>query len=168
MHVRREQRGPPGWDVDPSAVAHDGCLGAAIVEIDLVTTWGEGGKPVYWLGETPDYSGQQAAPKPGRGDMWASLIERVESRRLAPPHIIDLMKARRQLGIERYGAPLQAGNGRDAVREAIEETLDQMAYLEQVLYEHNDARLHSEIRAAQASGLEVLVVLVGLANRGQG
>lgn len=37
--------------------------------------------------------------------------------------------ARRQVGIERYGTALQAGNGRDMLRDAYEEALDLAIYL---------------------------------------
>lgn len=42
---------------------------------------------------------------------------------------------RKQVGIARYGTPLQAGNGRDAVRDAIEEVLDLPVYLRQAIEE---------------------------------
>lgn len=114
-----------------------GCPGLPIVRDVLVTTWGEDGKPVYWTGEgAPDYSGQQAAPKPGRGDMWARLIERLEG--LMYPRVIEMMRERRRLGIERYGTVLQAGNGRNVARDAMEETLDRMVYLEQLTAERPD------------------------------
>lgn len=45
------------------------------------------------------------------------------------------LEAREQLGIERYGTPLQPHNGRDALRDAYEEALDLACYLKQVLIE---------------------------------
>lgn len=41
------------------------------------------------------------------------------------------MYAREQLGIMRYGTPLQVGNGRDALQDAYEEALDLAVYLRQ-------------------------------------
>lgn len=43
--------------------------------------------------------------------------------------IVKDMQARDQLGRERYGVPLQAGNGRDSLQDAYEEALDLVAYL---------------------------------------
>lgn len=48
----------------------------------------------------------------------------------------DLLK-RLQLGIERYGQPLQANNGRDALMDAYEEALDLTVYLRQAIYERD-------------------------------
>jgi len=57
------------------------------------------------------------------------------------PAIQDLVAAdvaeRKRVGIERYGVPLQAFNGRDALRDAYEEALDLCQYLKQALYERD-------------------------------
>jgi len=45
--------------------------------------------------------------------------------------VIDDMKARDHVGRERYGTPLTANNGRDALRDAYEEALDLAVYLRQ-------------------------------------
>lgn len=47
------------------------------------------------------------------------------------------IEARRQLGISRYGMPLQAGNGRDALQDLYEELLDACAYIRQVIAERD-------------------------------
>jgi hypothetical protein len=58
------------------------------------------------------------------------------------PAIADLviadMAERKRLGIERYGTPLQAHNGRDALIDAYQEALDLCCYLRQAIEE--DAR----------------------------
>ena len=51
--------------------------------------------------------------------------------------VISEMKARDQLGRERYGTPLQAFNGRDALRDLYEELLDATAYARQAIYERD-------------------------------
>lgn len=51
--------------------------------------------------------------------------------------VIAEMKERDQLGRERYGTPLQAFNGRDALRDAMEEALDLVAYLRMAIYERD-------------------------------
>ncbi len=57
------------------------------------------------------------------------------------PCIQDLVMAdietRKKIGIERYGTVLQPFNGRDALRDAYEESLDQTIYLKQVLVERD-------------------------------
>jgi hypothetical protein len=49
------------------------------------------------------------------------------------PDIVDLVKKnldeRRKKGIETYGVPLRAGNGRDMLIDAYEEALDLACYL---------------------------------------
>lgn len=58
------------------------------------------------------------------------------------PHIQDLViqdiEARRQLGVRRYGTALQPHNGRNALRDAYEESLDLACYLRQALYEQEN------------------------------
>lgn len=71
--------------------------------------------------------GEQPAPIPNNGeDCWAEALR--------------LMQARRQLGIQRYGTILQPGNGRDAVRDWLDEDLDRIAYAVQVLKEWDALR----------------------------
>lgn len=48
--------------------------------------------------------------------------------------IADIL-SRKKLGVRRYGSALQAGNGRDALRDAYEEALDLAVYLRQVIEE---------------------------------
>lgn len=50
--------------------------------------------------------------------------------------ILD-MNARNQFGISKYGTPLQANNGRDALKDAYEEALDLCVYLKQALIERD-------------------------------
>ena len=47
------------------------------------------------------------------------------------------ISARREVGIGRYGTALQPHNGRDALRDAYEETLDLACYLRQVIAERD-------------------------------
>lgn len=61
--------------------------------------------------------------------------------------LIRLIEERRDLGKQRYGRPLQTFNGRNAVRDALEEALDLATYLMQV---------EMETKATQARLREVL------------
>src|SRR5262245_23566699 len=47
------------------------------------------------------------------------------------------LDAREQVGIQRYGTPLQPHNGRDALRDGYEEALDLACYLRQAIEERD-------------------------------
>jgi len=85
--------------------------------------------------------------------MWLDAIAAVE----APEHVLEMFRARRQLGIERYGTPLQAHNGRDVLRDIAEETLDRIAYLQQLSAEYPD--LADRARALQRLDVQALLWL---------
>jgi len=51
--------------------------------------------------------------------------------------VIDDLETRLRVGIQRYGTPLQAFNGRDALRDAYEEALDLACYLRQAIAERD-------------------------------
>jgi hypothetical protein len=72
------------------------------------------------------------------------MTEHTEQPMPAPngrPSIQGLVRAdlhdREQVGIQRYGTPLQAHNGRDALRDAYEEALDLACYLRQAMAERD-------------------------------
>lgn len=65
-----------------------------------------------------------------QGDVWLDAIDYAKSRG-ADLSMLLVMEQRRELGIERYGTPLQYGNGRDAVLDLREELLDAYAYATQ-------------------------------------
>lgn len=82
-------------------------------------------------------------PESGRNAPPAGLRQRHGDQPLPVgndgPHIHDLVAAdlagRKQLGVQRYGQPLQPGNGRNALRDAYEEALDLSVYLKQAIVE---------------------------------
>lgn len=53
------------------------------------------------------------------------------------PIVMADMQARHELGIKRYGTPLQPHNGRDALRDAYEEALDLAVYLRSAIFERD-------------------------------
>jgi transcriptional regulator with XRE-family HTH domain len=65
----------------------------------------------------------QPPPTNSTGDVWQELIDAE-----APGPIRDLMIARREQGIAKYGRPLGRENGRDHTADAIQEALDGTAY----------------------------------------
>lgn len=50
--------------------------------------------------------------------------------------IVDNLRERTEIGIERYGHPLETWNGRDATVDAYEESLDLLQYLKQRCMQH--------------------------------
>lgn len=65
------------------------------------------------------------------------------------------LQARLQLGIQRYGQPLQPFNGRSFVRDQYEEILDAIAYGEGIIFESSiDAADYAFILEAQKSLIE--------------
>ncbi|HEY1190999.1 MAG TPA: hypothetical protein VGE74_25425 [Gemmata sp.] len=78
-------------------------------------------------GDRPATPREQPAPVPNDSrPIWALVIED--------------MKARDRIGRERYGTPLQANNGRDALRDAYEEALDLAVYLRTAIEERDLTR----------------------------
>jgi hypothetical protein len=75
------------------------------------------------LRERPE---DQPLPTPGRDCVQDALIAAIEDRKA--------------LGIKRYGSPLMSHNGRDALRDAWEESIDLAAYLTQLRMERYDVR----------------------------
>ena len=73
----------------------------------------------------------QPPPVDGVGDVWADLIAEAETDGLCSPTLLAAMRERRELGIQRYGKPLQYANGRDPLIDAAQELLDAAAYLRQ-------------------------------------
>ena len=69
------------------------------------------------------------------------------------------MRAREQVGVARYGTPLQAGNGRDAVRDAYEEALDGCAYLRQALEETRGERVHGLLHVSYVRAITLALSL---------
>jgi hypothetical protein len=51
--------------------------------------------------------------------------------------VMEDMRSRLDLGIQRYGTGLQANNGRDMLQDAYEEALDLCVYLRGVMYERD-------------------------------
>ncbi|MDX2800142.1 hypothetical protein [Streptomyces scabiei] len=90
--------------------------------------------------------GDQPLPQGGRESVQDALIADI--------------RARRDLGIQRYGSPLMTHNGRDAVQDALEEAVDLAVYLKQVAMETRDreqelAVLRAETAAARKFAAEM-------------
>ncbi len=68
---------------------------------------------------------RQPAPVPCEGDVWTDIIAEAET---AAPDSVEDFRARRAVGVARYGVPLQRNNGRDHLQDLKEELLDAVAY----------------------------------------
>jgi hypothetical protein len=73
-------------------------------------------------------------PEPIRNDHEFIVDIILRDSRVTTP-LRNLLLKRKQLGEERYGTPLQAFNGRDALTDALEEAMDLCIYLMQLVQE---------------------------------
>ena len=83
--------------------------------------------------ESPNASVNYSAPEPepndGKGDVWKLVIN----------DMID----RRSSGINKYGKPLQAHNGRNSLVDAYQEILDAAVYLRQKIQEEESVLVYT-------------------------
>jgi hypothetical protein len=111
-----------------------------------------------------DANKEQPAPKPSdKKPSWEIVIgyaeavfplEEDETARL----VVADMRERDQIGRERYGVPLTAGNGRNSLIDAYQERLDGVVYLATWLYEQgvDVEKMFSTFRADQAVDTSVV------------
>jgi len=76
-----------------------------------------------------NYSAPEPEPNDGKGDVWKLVIN----------DMID----RRSSGIDKYGKPLQAYNGRNSLVDAYQEILDAAVYLRQKIQEDKDMPVYA-------------------------
>lgn len=117
------------------------------------------------MSDLPDYTKQpkpEPREAPGMHDLaiaditqaWArsdSLIGSPEEKAIVG--VILELEERRAFGLKKYGTLLQANNGRDSVRDALDEALDLIVYVRQILEEipedqHGDLQFQSMYRNA--------------------
>lgn len=85
---------------------------------------------------------EQTPPADGTGpDCWELVLADMRERRL--------------VGIEKYGKPVRPDNGRDALTDAYQESLDQCVYLRQAIEQKRAA----EVEAAIPSMAEIIEVM---------
>ena len=122
--------------------------------------WGVDGKPVYTLDDHVSLTGQQAAPRPGHGDMWQQVIERYTGK--IQPALLEVFRQRREMGLAKYGTPLQAGNGRSIFKDLADETLDRIVYAEQAATERPElAEVMLGIQEGDIATLGGLIMIYG-------
>jgi len=64
-------------------------------------------------------------------------LPQVNDREPVQDQVIRYIRRRKEVGIKRYGTPLQPFNGRDALRDAFEEAVDLTQYLAQLIIERD-------------------------------
>jgi hypothetical protein len=82
-----------------------------------------------------DYVKPEPAPQTGKDDVWLKVIKQ--------------MAKRRKQGIRNYGTPLKTHNGRRALVDAFQESLDMAVYLYQEILERRDIELEKDTMTAQ-------------------
>lgn len=102
---------------------------------------------------------KQPPPQPGVGDMWQQVIDRCYADGTAPD-IIAIFEKRREMGLAKYKTPLQAGNGRNPLRDLLDETLDRIVYIEQAITEQPGRS--ASLRTEQDNDVELVEVLLGM------
>lgn len=72
--------------------------------------------------------------------------------------MVDLFRARKAFGLQKYGTILQAENGRDFLNDSLEETVDQLVYVRQGLEENPDDEVLKEAYRLSVAVLRELLV----------
>lgn len=91
----------------------------------------EDGNPPWLNPNKPSRLGREGDTQPMPAPSGAPIAHRM---------VQDDLEERLKIGIERYGQPLQAFNGRDSLRDAYEEVLDLAVYLRNAIYEQENTR----------------------------
>lgn len=74
----------------------------------------------------------------GYKSSWGEPDPKVNNSPSIHDLVIEDMKSRKAMGLEKYGTVLQANNGRNALKDAYEEVLDLACYLKQKLEENEN------------------------------
>lgn len=99
-------------------------------------------------------------------DMWNHVIENLPCLECEDgifknlPELKALMVERRKIGIDRYGTPLKAFNGRNCVDDIISELLDAVVYIEQYKWE----KCSSDLEGIKNSLISNLLYLLEIKN----
>ncbi len=104
----------------------------------------------------------QSLPTPGKADVTTLLLqalEEIEPQQRSPSardsirQAINQIRAQQEKGIAKYGRSLETWNGRDPLKDAMEETVDRWQYLVQARLERAD--LLAEVSALRADFMEL-------------
>lgn len=101
-----------------------------------------------------DRPGDQPMPAESVGPVMHDLVRadllNLPVRKLGAVLLADELEQRQMLGVHRYGRPLRAFNGRDALRDAVDEAADLLVYIRQAL-EEAAARRDEVVRSQLAA-----------------
>jgi hypothetical protein len=89
----------------------------------------------------------RSMPEPDPADAEGDVLEEVIQREVeqgADSALVHALRQRRAFGIAKYGKPLSVGNGRDHLRDCLDEVLDAMAYA----YASGDNHLYKYAKTA--------------------
>lgn len=89
------------------------------------------------------------------------FLEGVEATQ---PVVADLLRDRRQFGLDKYGTLLRTHNGRDPRIDALQEGLDQIVYLEQCRLEALDKKDRVNLRLFTRLRLNAISIVDNLFN----
>ena len=89
------------------------------------------------------------------------FLEGVEATQ---PVVADLLRDRRQFGLDKYGTLLRTHNGRDPRIDALQEGLDQIVYLEQARLEALDKKDRVNVRLFTKLRLNAISIVDKLFN----
>jgi hypothetical protein len=108
------------------------------------------------------------APEPppihtGGPAIWPLVIADLRLRFTYAEHLFEDAEERNRLGTEKYGTPLQSGNGRNPLIDAYQEDLDLMVYLRQAIEEGHDVRPIYDL--ALSVGMQLRWLLMTAAER---
>ena len=110
----------------------------------------------------------QYEPEPVDSDnpvVWKLVIQ--DYRELVPENlfqeeIIKLMNERNQFGIEKHGMPLRTFNGRNPLRDSVQEILDAIVYTKQAIEEGYDLDDNlKDVYISLMKNLEIVYMLSG-------
>lgn len=91
------------------------------------------GRPDYDHPARPSTAQPPPAPVPGARSVHDLVIDDLVQRRQW--HAVEVIYGRRAFGLAKYDTPLQAGNGRHPICDAVEEIADATVYLRQAVAE---------------------------------
>lgn len=100
---------------------------------------------------TRDPRTDQPLPEEGRTDIHEYVISRLSSWGVGVDDSTAIaagLRERLKLGVSKYGRPLQSHNGRDALKDAWEEALDCLVYLQQMELEEDPVEIALNLQAA--------------------
>lgn len=124
---------------------------------------GPAATPTITVGPRPAATPEPPPVPNDKPALWDLVIGDIQAMDLGTlgtwATIVHDMMARDAFGRAKYGTPLQAGNGRDAIVDAYQEALDLCVYLKQALVEKYDGRVWALYHDAlnQVIGLAALV-----------